>query len=236
MHTLAGAYALDALDERERAAFEQHLAGCAACVAEVVEFQATAARLGEAESTSPPDGLRESVLEAARRTPQRRPVVPVVTVVPDSRWRRYAPRLLAAAAVLVVAGVVGLYVGEHDQATDGQAQADEIEEVMTAPDRVFSPSRNGDVPVQVVSSRSMDKAVVMVNDLPPIDDEHSYEMWAIDDTGTRSLGAMPEATEEGTAVVEGLGDATQVAVTVEPAGGSPDGKPSTPPVETVDLA
>jgi anti-sigma-K factor RskA len=236
MHALAGAYALDALDDRERLAFEQHLAGCAACSAEVVEFRATAARLGEAAATSPPAGLRESVLAAARRTPQRRPVVPVVTVVPDSRWRRYAPRLLAAAAVMVLAGVVGLYVSEHDEATDGQAQADEIEEIMTAPDRVFSPSRNGDVPIQVVSSPSMDKAVVMVNDLPPIDAAHSYEMWAIDDKGARSLGAMPEATEEGTALVEGLGDATQVAVTVEPAGGSPDGTPSSPPVETVDLA
>jgi anti-sigma-K factor RskA len=46
---------------------------------------------------------------------------------------------------------------------------------------------------------------------------------------------MPEATESGTKLVSDLGDATQVAVTLEPAGGSPTGKPTGPAVEAVDL-
>ncbi len=35
IHALSGAYAVDALDELERVQFEQHLAGCSACRAEV---------------------------------------------------------------------------------------------------------------------------------------------------------------------------------------------------------
>ena len=37
-HLLTGAYALDALDDVERAGVERHLRGCAECAAEVAEF------------------------------------------------------------------------------------------------------------------------------------------------------------------------------------------------------
>ena len=37
IHSLVGAYAVDALDDAERARFEQHLAACAECRAEVDE-------------------------------------------------------------------------------------------------------------------------------------------------------------------------------------------------------
>ena len=54
LHALSGAYALDALDPQEAQHFEEHLDHCAACRREVVEFQATAAQLGEATATTPP--------------------------------------------------------------------------------------------------------------------------------------------------------------------------------------
>lgn len=62
LHTLTGAYALDALPGPERAAFEAHLDGCEPCRAEVAELVATAARLGETLHAAPPPGLREQVL------------------------------------------------------------------------------------------------------------------------------------------------------------------------------
>ena len=43
LHHLSGAYAVDALDGAERAAFESHLLGCADCRAEVAEPLASAA-------------------------------------------------------------------------------------------------------------------------------------------------------------------------------------------------
>ena len=49
LHTLTGAYALHALPEDERVAFERHLGACEACAQEVRELSATAARLGLAE-------------------------------------------------------------------------------------------------------------------------------------------------------------------------------------------
>ena len=35
IHALCGAYAVDAVDDLERAAFDRHLADCEACAAEV---------------------------------------------------------------------------------------------------------------------------------------------------------------------------------------------------------
>ncbi|MFY9999572.1 MAG: zf-HC2 domain-containing protein, partial [Trebonia sp.] len=46
LHVLAGAYALDALDDAERDRFERHLRGCQACQNVVRGFAATAAALG----------------------------------------------------------------------------------------------------------------------------------------------------------------------------------------------
>ncbi len=46
---------------------------------------------------------------------------------------------------------------------------------------------------------------------------------------------MPESTDSGEQLVDDLGDTTAVAVTVEQAGGSPTGQPTTKPVATVAL-
>ncbi|WP_181789821.1 zf-HC2 domain-containing protein, partial [Streptomyces phytophilus] len=47
-HTATGAYVLHALPPAERAVFEEHMALCEACEAEVRELAETAARLGTA--------------------------------------------------------------------------------------------------------------------------------------------------------------------------------------------
>jgi anti-sigma-K factor RskA len=61
-HSLAGPYALDALEPGERARFERHLRGCAACQAEVRGFAATAASLALAAAVTPPPSLKGRVL------------------------------------------------------------------------------------------------------------------------------------------------------------------------------
>ncbi|MFB0633463.1 zf-HC2 domain-containing protein, partial [Streptomyces sp. AB3(2024)] len=68
-HGATAAYALDALPEPERAAFEAHLETCPDCAREVREFAATAALLGTAASVEPPPALREAVLRRIRELP-----------------------------------------------------------------------------------------------------------------------------------------------------------------------
>ena len=75
LHHLSGAYAVDALDEAERESFEQHLAECADCRAEVAELSATAHQLSSMSEATPPPALRAAVLH---RVTQVRPLPPVV--------------------------------------------------------------------------------------------------------------------------------------------------------------
>ncbi|MFI0407718.1 anti-sigma factor domain-containing protein [Actinomadura sp. 3N508] len=79
VHALAGAYALDAIDDaEERRLFESHLAGCETCAAELAEFRATATRLGLAVAEAPPPRLRGQVLADIRRVRQLPPVTPAL--------------------------------------------------------------------------------------------------------------------------------------------------------------
>ena len=81
-HADAAAYALDALEPAERDAFEEHLATCARCRAEVADLQEAAATLVLGEPVpAPPAGLRASVLDAVRGVEQ---LAPLPVAVPSS--------------------------------------------------------------------------------------------------------------------------------------------------------
>jgi anti-sigma-K factor RskA len=62
IHALSGAYAVDALDDVERARFERHLNGCSACQAEVESLVAAASELSVLTEVAPPASLRAKVL------------------------------------------------------------------------------------------------------------------------------------------------------------------------------
>ena len=72
-HTLAGAYALDALTGADRARFERHLARCPQCAQEICGLREATARLAAAAAEQPPAGLTERALAAAARTRQLPP-------------------------------------------------------------------------------------------------------------------------------------------------------------------
>jgi anti-sigma factor RsiW len=119
LHTLLGPYALDAVSPEEHEAFEQHLHTCAACREELEGLQATAARLGAAAAAAPSAELRDRVMDAIARTPQERPRV--ATVMPGP-WRRWAPRMAAAAAVLAVVTSLGAFLVERGRVQDLTSQ------------------------------------------------------------------------------------------------------------------
>ena len=56
-HTLAGAYAMDALDGRDRARVERLLARCQECAREVSGLHEATARLAAAAAAPPPPAL-----------------------------------------------------------------------------------------------------------------------------------------------------------------------------------
>jgi len=77
IHTMSGAYALDALEAAEAAAFERHLESCEACRDEVRSFREAVTSLGDDVAAPAPDRLRASVLASIGAVRPLPPVVPV---------------------------------------------------------------------------------------------------------------------------------------------------------------
>ena len=73
LHTLSGAYAVDALSPEEAEEFRKHLDGCPACREEVRELREAAARMGASEAVTPPAHLKANIMLAADRLPQLPP-------------------------------------------------------------------------------------------------------------------------------------------------------------------
>src|SRR4051812_5191583 len=120
VHTLIGAYVLDALDDAEHAAFEQHLTECEPCREEVAGLRRTVVRLADATAVVPPPLTRQEVLRRIAANPQVRD-----REAPAQGWaaRSGAPRSrvwLAAAAVLAVisVGLGGVAWSQHRAAED----------------------------------------------------------------------------------------------------------------------
>jgi anti-sigma factor RsiW len=71
-HAMVGAYALNAVDERERAEFEVHLAGCPLCSVDVPAFREVLAELATRASSAPPPDLIARALTRTRDVQQER--------------------------------------------------------------------------------------------------------------------------------------------------------------------
>jgi len=236
LHTLVGAYALDAVSFEERDHFEQHLHKCVACRDELAGLEATTSRLGVAVAAPPNPELRVRVLAAAARTPQERTVMGTVLQGP---WHRWGPRLLAAAAVLAVVASIGAFVVEQERRQDVEQQQVAVSAVLAAEDAEDQAlTLDNGARLRVVSSPSLGQAVVVSSDMPEAGPGKDYEVWAVGEEGPVSAGLMKpgESGRPQAQIVDGLDDASTLAITVEPEGGSPSGKPSTKPIATVDLA
>jgi anti-sigma-K factor RskA len=217
LHQLIAPYVLDALEADERGRFEAHLALCEQCQAEMAGFLATAARLGEAESTAPPAALRERVVALARTTQQERPVVTALSQ--RSRMRRLTPRIAMAAAVAAaILGVGGFFI-EHERADDLSADRARFTTVMTADDATTTEGAvAGGGSLRVIASPSRDAAVVVGSSLDQLDAGRTYQVWRMRDGTPTSVGLLGRGP--GVLYVKDIENANAFAVSVEPAGGS----------------
>jgi anti-sigma-K factor RskA len=234
MHPLSGAYAVDALDDIERARFERHLAECPDCTAEVASLREAAAMLTHSVETGPSADLRAKVLaeiSTVRPLPPRAPTQEAV-----HRHARRLPRLLAAAvAAVVLAAGVGL-TAWHPWDRNQPGQSSVAAQVMDAPDsRRQTIKIPGGGSATVVHSRSLGKAVLITKDMPKAPSDKVYELWLQDSEGAMNpAGLMTGGRTHQTVVLRGnAGESTGVGITVEPAGGSKS--PTTDPFALFDF-
>ena len=75
IHELTAGFALDALDDSERRAYEEHLRTCPRCREELGRLSEAAGELAHgAPPATPPDHLRERILEAYYAVSLAKPV------------------------------------------------------------------------------------------------------------------------------------------------------------------
>jgi hypothetical protein len=241
-HTLAGAYALDAIDDDlERRRFEDHLNRCAECAEEVRGLAETTAMLAQAAAVDPPPGLRERVMAEIGQVRQSPPAVasatrPEATARRSRWWPRLASGLAATAlAAAVVLGVIALRA--QDRYTEVQTVNREIAAVLAAPDaRTVTGTAEQGARGTVVVSRSQGRLVFASTGLSALPATQDYQLWQITPGRIRSAGLMrPDAEGNIAPIVAGAvaGGTAQMGVTVEPAGGSE--QPTTRPLLLVDL-
>ncbi len=241
IHALSGAYAIDALDDIERAQFERHLAECHECRAEVDSLREAAGLLPETAAADPPAALRDRLLAEVATVRPLPPITPPTgseppTVSGDGRGRRRWLAPLAAAAAVVAALGVGATVW-HPW-TDETSQApvtSAADRVRQAPDAVTVTHKVDGGEATIVASRSLNQFVVSTEGLPALPPGKVYEMWLQDaDEGMVPVNGGLMTAADATVVLDGdVSHAVGAGITVEPAGGSQ--VPTSDPVVLFDL-
>jgi len=224
IHALSGAYAIDALDEHERAQFERHLAECADCRAEVDSLRGAAASLAEAVAVTPPPQLRADVLSAITKV---RPLPPLPSQQPEyGRGRRFRGFLVAAAAV----AVVGTGLAVTQPWTDDLSPVDQV---IAAADSDRASARIDGGKATVYRSESLGKAALVTDDLPAVSSGKVYELWLQVDGAMVPAGLLDASGDQEFLLTGDASKATAAGITVEPAGGSK--QPTTTPIALFDL-
>lgn len=235
IHALTGAYACDALDGAEGADFETHLAACESCREEVAELRETAARLGGVAETIPPSSLYAAVAAAVDTTRQLAPVIPLVPA--RVRRRRLAGRAVIGAAAALVLAVGGLAVHQQQEIQQLRDRATALARVVDAPDThtTVGSVRAGGTAL-VLASHTRDAMVFSASHLAVPPSTEGYQLWMIGPDGTRP-GPVVRPTRDGAVapvLARGLGDATTVAMTLEPVRGV--AHPTTTPLLVMTLS
>lgn len=219
VHTLAGAYALNAIDDLDRARFDRHLAECPACAAEVAELTETVAAFAEAVAEAPPAAMRAAVLDQVAETPQ----LPRDVRRTSGRRAMHRRHWLAAAAAVVAlggAGTAGYSIANHGAGTRADNEASRIAAVLGAPDARTRTTPTGGGQVSVIASASLDEAVAVLTDLPAPGPGRAYQLWVIRDSTPRSVAVLAAGRVNTTQLVSGVRGAQAFGVSREPAGGS----------------
>jgi anti-sigma-K factor RskA len=221
IHQLAAAYALDAVDERERAEFEAHYSTCEICRPEVAGFRETLSKVAASVAVEPPASLKSNVMAGIGTTRQLSPLLPDSAVEPATHRtnRQRMVRALSIAAALIALAVGAYAVGR--QSGNSNNFADEAAAIFAKPDtsnRTLTGTGTGSF--KIAWSPSSNKAVVVGDGLPDPGPGRAYELWLIDSSGPHAVRLLDKAADrEVRRVVTVDGQPTQWAVTVEPDGG-----------------
>ena len=247
---LAAGHALHALSAEDETRYRSALAEHPEWERIAHEAEQTGAMLADGlADVAPPPSLRESLLAHIAVTPQGDATVeapsPDATAssagadrdadadrdAPQPRpWRR---RLFALAAAIVLLAGIGIATTSIVTDINRPASVVALEEVTAAADAAHATAELASgAQATAYWSASLGTAVLVADGLDELQPGQAYELWLVRDE-TPISGGVFTATDgrQVTAVVdETMHEGDVIAVTIEEAGGSPTGLPTTEPI------
>ncbi len=238
---LLAEHALGTADVLQRARIDAHLVLCAACRATFVELTDAVSGLEQVvhvPTLEPRAGARETLLAAARATPQADSADDAAAQVGVPRRHRRAwgapSWLFAGAASLAGVALAVVLVDRQGKIDDLErrlkdARGDQVPVLKGASiNDLDIGGPFGDTRAQVVLKR--DAGIITFRKVPAPPEEMVWQVWAVDgDDQLHSLGTIDDERELAIVSIEGVDpdDVERIIVTSEPIDGS---------VETPDQA
>ena len=223
IHEILPAYALGCLDEAEAELVSGHLATCAKCNEQFLEYRSTVDALAYGSpSISPPDSLKQKLMQRVQSTAE----IPSVLQPASKRWKwkslwqPFSPAWAFASLALVISlSVINLMQWHNTQTLQKEVAVELLVLKMKGTHR--APKGDG----TFVISQDRKKGVLVASDLPIPDGSQQYQLW-MKKNGQQVSGGVFSVTPTGYAVVEiqskeSLSSFRSFEVTLEPAGGSP---------------
>ncbi len=219
------AYVLGVLEPEERDRIAEHVATCPHCQIEHRRLEVSVDALwAAAPQVEPPTTLRSRILTSIEDDLDGHVVPPAMP-----RWIR---PILAAAAIIVLALASWVTVLTHDltqtRSTLSQVQAsqNQAREILAEGSQsirlaeVNAPRAYG----MLYLSSQPQHAVLVVNDLPPSQAGHVYQIWLYDSTGSAISAGIFSTDSDGNATVAletpaPINRFTTMGITVEPGPG-----------------
>lgn len=236
---LLAAYALNAVDGEERADLQRHVDECVRCSSELDGLRAVSTSMGNhGESASPElwERIASHLYDDADTVPPIRGIgLTSATVVPFGEWRtrrsrsKYVVSAFAVAAAILV-GVLSLnlasanhHIAQLNSALNsatGATYQTLINTALEAPGHQtinLSGSHSSSLAQFVLFNG---QGYLVSSNLATLPSDRTYQLWAIVDGKPISIGVMGRNPSTVTFTFAGFNGPTQMAVTIEPTGGS----------------
>lgn len=247
---LAAGAALGALSDADERTFRRALTAHPEWASVVDDDARTVAALAElVDEVTPPAAMRGRILDRIDADPAGGPALDSIDDAhaleadphPAGAVRRPTHRrrtwFVLAACLVLLAGIgVGTVFATQHAARPAYVIA--LDRIEAAPDaQQATADVQGGGAATLHWSATAGQAVLVTSTLPELTESQTFELWYVRGTTPISAGTFGSSGRTTTVLLHaGMKPGDIVAVTVERAGGSPDGRPTTTPILTIPTA
>ena len=154
-----------------------------------------------------------------------------------SRRRKWQRGMFALVASVAVLSMIALGTSSLIHALSTPAEVTALQQIESAPDASQASTTFAGGVATVHWSEALGKTVLVAEGLPKLDEGREFELWFVRGETPLPAGTFTSSTGTGLALFgEKMQPGDLIAVTIEDAGGSPSGLPTTDPILAIETA